>query len=232
MCLPYGLTKYSSKEYVRDWYLEKARSTGNRPFEKDSVWEAVTYLTEKIWEAIGEIVVAAVGAMDWLKKCARVHVEAGIPIRWSSPSGFLVEQNYKKLSRVVVKTTIGAVLRQHRVLVEDDMMSMSRNVNAISPNVVHSIDAAILIKAVNLAAYNGIQSFSCIHDSFGICAADAGVMGTVIRQVSSDIFTQPILKTLQSEMQAYLPKGFSLPEPPPMGTLDIGGLMKADYFFA
>lgn len=232
MCLPYGLTKYSSKEYVRDWYLEKARSSGNRPFEKDSVWYAITYLTDKIWEAIGEIVVAAVGAMDWLKKCARVHVEADTPIRWSSPSGFLVEQNYKKLSRVVVKTTIGSVLRQHRVLVEDDMMSMSRNINAISPNLVHSIDAAILIKAVNTAASNNVASFSCIHDSFGICAADAGVMGTVIRQVSTEIFSQPILKTLQSEMQAYLPKGFSLPEPPPMGTLDVSGLMKADYFFA
>lgn len=232
MCLPYGLTQFSSRGYVRDWYLEKARATGNRPFEKDTVWQAVVYLTGLIWEAIGEIVVAAVGAMDWLKKCARIHVEAGIAIRWSSPAGFLVEQNYKKLNRIVVKTSVGSVLRQHRILIDGNELSVSRNVNAISPNVVHSIDASILLKSVNLAAANGVQSFSCIHDSFGVCAADAGIIGTAIRQVSVDIFSQPILKTLQSEMQAYLPAGFSLPDPPPMGTLDVSELMKADYFFA
>lgn len=232
MCLPYGLTRFSSRQYIREWYLEKARAVGNRPFEKDRIWEGINYLTDKIWEAINEIVVAAVGAMDWLKKCARVHVEAGIPIRWSAPSGFLVEQGYKKLNRIVVKTTIGSVLRQHRILVDGDDLSISRNVNAISPNVVHSIDASILLKSVNLGASCGVNSFSCIHDSFGVCAADAGIMGTAIRQVSTEIFSQPILKTLQSEMQAYLPRGYSLPEPPPMGTLDVSELLKADYFFA
>lgn len=232
MCLPYGLTHYGSHGYVRDWYLEKARATGKRPFELDTVWEQVVYMTSLIWEAINEIVVAAVGAMDWLKKCARVHVEAGVPIRWSAPSGFLVEQGYKKLSRVVVKTSVGSVLRQHRILVDGDDLSVSRNVNAISPNIVHSIDASILVKAVNLAGENGVGSFSCIHDSFGVCPADAGIMATSIRQVSVEIFQQPILQTLQSEMQAYLPRGFSLPEPPPMGDLDVSALLKADYFFA
>jgi DNA-directed RNA polymerase len=232
MCLPYGLTKYSSKQYVRDWYLDKARSTGNRPFEKDSVWDAVTYLTDVVWQAINEIVVAAVGAMDWLKQCARVHVEAGVPIRWSSPCGFLVQQDYKKLSRVVVKTSVGSVLRQHRILVDGTDLSMSRNVNAISPNVVHSIDAAILMRTVNLAKSSGVNSFSCIHDSFGVPAADAGTISTAIRQVSCEIFSQPILKSLQSEMQAYLPKGYTLTDPPEMGTLDVSSLMGADYFFA
>jgi len=232
MCLPYGLTQFSSRSYVRDWYLEKARSTGNRPFEKDTIWHEVGYLTGLIWQAINEVVVAAVGAMDWLKTCARVHVEAGVPIRWSAPSGFLVEQGYKKLNRVVVKTSVGSVLRQHRILIDGNELSISRNVNAISPNVVHSIDASILVQSVNLAAANGVGSFSCIHDSFGVVAADAGVIGTAIREVSVQIFSQPILKTLQSEMQAYLPAGYSLPEPPPMGTLDVSSLRQADYFFA
>lgn len=232
MCLPYGLTHFSSHGYVRDWYLEKARATGKRPFELDTVWQQVVYLTGLIWEAIGEIVVAAIGAMDWLKKCARIHVEAGVPIRWTSPSGFLVEQGYKKLNRVVVKTSVGSVLRQHRILVDGTDMSISRNVNAISPNVVHSIDASILLKAVNLASVNGVSSFSCIHDSFGVCPGDAGTIAAAIRQVSVEIFSEPILKTLQSEMQGYLPRGVVLPEPPPMGTLNVSDLMEADYFFA
>jgi DNA-directed RNA polymerase len=47
-----------------------------------------------------------------------------------------------------------------------------------------------------------------------------------------EIFSQPILQSLQSEMQAYLPKGVDLPSPPVAGTLDINQLLKAEYFFA
>lgn len=232
MCLPYGLTEYSSREYVRDWYLDKARSTGNRPFEKDTVYPEIATLTKLIWEAIGEIATSAIGCMKWLRDCARVHVEAGIPIRWSAPTGFLVEQGYKKMNRVVVKTSIGSVLRQHRVLVDGDHLSMSRNVNAISPNFVHSLDAAILMNAVNLAGDNDVRSFSCIHDSFGTVATDVPTMSGAIRRVSVEIFLTPVLKTLHSEMSAYLPKGHVLPEPPILGTLDVNKLLEADYFFA
>lgn len=232
MCLPYGLTEYSSREYVRDWYLDKARVTGNRLFEVDRIYTEIGHLTRHIWEAIREIVVSAVGCMDWLKSCARLHVECGQPIRWTSPSGFMVEQGYKKMNRVVVKTSVGSVLRQHRILVDGDHLSMSRNVNAISPNVVHSIDASVLMQAVVRGGERDIDSFSCIHDSFGVCAADMGKMAYAIREVSVEIFSQPILSTLQSEMQAYLPKGVVLPSPPVAGALDINQLLKAEYFFA
>jgi DNA-directed RNA polymerase len=170
--------------------------------------------------------------MDWLKACARIHVECGQPIRWSSPSGFLVEQGYKKMNRVVVKTSIGSVLRQHRVLIDGEHLSMSRNVNAISPNIVHSIDASVLMESVVRAGTRDISSFSCIHDSFGTCATDMQKMSEGIREVSCEIFSQPILKLLYSEMQAYLPKGSELPLPPTAGSLDITQLLKADYFFA
>ena len=232
MCLPYGLTEYSSREYVRDWYLEKARSTGNRVFEVDKVYIEVGILTKHIWESIRELVVSAVGCMDWLKACARIHVECGQPIRWTSPSGFLVEQGYKKMNRVVVKTSIGSVLRQHRVLIDGEHLSMSRNINAISPNIVHSIDASVLMESVVRAGTRDISSFSCIHDSFGTCATDMQKMSEGIREVSCEIFSQPILKLLYSEMQAYLPKGSELPLPPTAGSLDINQLLKADYFFA
>ena len=232
MCLPYGLTEYSSREYIRDWYLDKARTTGNRLFEADRVFEEIGHLTKHIWDAIREIVVSAVGCMDWLKACARIHVENGQPIRWTSPAGFMVEQGYKKMNRVVVKTSIGSVLRQHRVLVDGDHLSMSRNVNAISPNVVHSIDAAVLMGSVVRGSTRDIQSFSCIHDSFGTVAADMGKMAYAIREISTEIFSDPILSTLHSEMEAYLPKGVYLPSPPVAGTLDINQLLKAEYFFA
>jgi|DEB0MinimDraft_10_1074344.scaffolds.fasta_scaffold07218_4 DNA-directed RNA polymerase len=233
MCMPYGLTKFSSHEYVRDWYLSAVQAkypAGHHPFPVTVVFDAIRFLTELLWESIDEVVHAARECMDWLKEIARIHVENGHPIRWTAPNGLMIQQAYCKSSRVAVKTSVGSVLRQHRILSDGTDLSIPRNVNGISPNFVHSLDAAVLMAAVNLGAHNGIDCFSCIHDSIGVNAQHAGIMSATIREVSVEIFSTPVLDGVVSEMRALT--GLDLPDPPPSGTMDINLLRDADYFFA
>lgn len=232
MCLPYGLTQYSARGYVDEWYREKSKSTSNAPFGKMDSFQPVLFLSGLIWDAISETVVAARECMDWLKQVAAIHIDAGVPIRWTAPTGFLVEQGYKKSSKIMVKTSIGHTIRQHRMIVDGTELSKKRNVNGISPNFVHSLDAALLMRTVNMANANGITDISCIHDSFGVCPADAGNISTIIRECAVDMFDKPLLHGVHSEMSKYLPKGISLPDPPKQGSLDISQLRNADYFFA
>jgi DNA-directed RNA polymerase len=88
------------------------------------------------------------------------------------------------------------------------------------------------MRTVNMAKNCGITDISCIHDSFGVCPADAGSISTIIRECAVDMFDNPLLHGVQSEMSKYLPKGISLPDPPKQGSLDISQLRNADYFFA
>lgn len=231
MCMPYGLTKFSANEYLRDWHLQKCRAMGDhRPFAEDQVFDAIRLLSDLLWQSIHEICGAASRCMDWLKKVARCHIEAGHPIRWTSPAGLLVEQSYKKGSRTVVKTSVGEVTRQHRIMFDSDDLSMIRNCNAISPNFVHSMDASVLMASVNMASAMGIDSFSCIHDSIGVRPSDAARMSSIIREVSVGIFLTPLLDDVLSEMKAYT--GLDLPAPPAPGTLDVSVLRDADYYFS
>lgn len=233
MCMPYGLTKFSSHEYVRDWYLDRVKAVrpdGSHYFSIDVVFDAIKFLTELLWQSIEEIVFSARACMDWLKEIAKIHVENDIPIRWTAPNGLLVEQAYRKTSRVTVKTSVGSVVRQHRIIQETGGLSMPRNVNGISPNFVHSLDASVLMLAVCHGASLGIDSFSCIHDSIGIKAAHASAMSSVIREAAIEVFSEPVLEQVRDEMSFYL--GKPLPDPPPFGTMDITALRDADYFFA
>jgi len=230
MCMPYGLTKFSSHEYVRDWYIEKSHAQSTRSFDVDEVFPAIKFLTGLLWESIDEVVSAARECMDWLKEVARICVEHGVPIRWTAPNGLLVQQDYRKTERIAVKTSIGSVVRQHRIVQDKTDLSLSRNVNGISPNFVHSLDASVLMGAVNIARHNGVDSFSCIHDSVGVNAEHAGIMASAIRESAIDIFEKPVLEIVKSEIEKYLP--VPLPDPPARGSMDITALRDADYFFA
>ena len=233
MCMPYGLTKFSSHEYVRDWYLDRARVVcpdGSHYFPIDVVFDAIKFLTELLWQSIDEIVFSARSCMDWLKEIAKMHVENDTPIRWTAPSGLLVQQAYRKIQRVSVKTSVGSVVRQHRIVQEEGSLAMAQNVNGISPNFVHSLDASVLMLAVIQAGSCGVDAFSCIHDSIGVKAGHAGIMSSVIREAAIEVFSQPVLEQVREEMSAYL--GKSLPDPPSPGTMDITALRDADYFFA
>jgi DNA-directed RNA polymerase len=230
MCLPYGLTRYSSHEYLRDWYLDKAKATGRAEFDVNEIFPAIIVLADALWESIHEIVKSAKDCMAWLREVAKIHIEEGKPIRWSAPSGFPVTQAYRKHNRVTVKTLVGTVIRQHRFRQDKDDLSKMQNVNAISPNFVHSLDAAVLMRAVNMAYERGVRNFSCIHDSIGVLASSASMMAACIREAAIEIFSQPVLHNLRTEMEHYL--GRSLPAPPMSGDMDITLLRDADYFFA
>lgn len=231
MCLPYGLTRYSSHEYLRDWYLDKAKATGNAVFGVAEIFPAIIVLANALWDSLNEIVKSAKDCMAWLREVAKIHVEEGKPIRWTNPAGFPVTQAYRKHNRVTVKTLVGTVIRQHRFRIDKDDLAKMQNVNAVSPNFVHSLDAAVLVKAVNMAAAKGdVRNFSCIHDSIGVLASNASMMAACIREAAIEIFSQPVLHTLRTEMEHYL--GRSLPAPPAQGSMDITQLRDADYFFA
>jgi len=231
MCLPYGLSKFSARTYVKDWYVDKARKTGKLPFPGDA-YGPIRLLTDMIWESISETVSSATECMDWLRKVSDMHVEAGIPVRWTTPTGLLIEQAYRKLSRVTVKTSIGRVIRQHVIVVDQDALSKVRNRNGISPNIIHSLDAALLMRCVNMLKWQGVDSLSCIHDSIGVVPADVGKLSLAIRKCAVEMFSEPILEQMHAEMKSYFPSEIELPPPPKVGTMDLAQLLDAEYFFA
>lgn len=231
MCLPYGLTPYSARRYIREWYLERIRDNNlqHLAFPNDSYSELV-FLTRVVWDAIGERVGAARACMDWLRQCARIHVDAGLPIQWTTPTGWFVRQAYGKLKVINVKTAIGSSYRQHRIADETDILSRSRNMNAISPNYVHSWDASVLVTGLNKAAERGITSFAGVHDAVATIPNQVTAMSESIRGAAYDLFSGDVLEGTRREFEAFT--GLSFPNPPPQGSLDVSGIIDAEYFFA
>lgn len=243
MVLPYGGTFHSCKEYVGDWYAETAKAKGHELPEFKTVAARNFYLARRIWDGIEFCVGRPRLAMEWLQQCAVIFTQAGIPLKWTAPSGFPVLQAYKEVRAVTVQTTLGDRVRCIDLLQEDPVkLSRARQKNGISPNFVHSLDAAALVKTVaTCSAQFGIGAFAMIHDSYGTHAPRVHEMASALRHAFVAIFSEDRLETLRSELQAQLDADqvvdkqgnrVVLPSVPPKGTLDVRSLLQSEFFFA
>ena len=232
MVAVYGGKQQSCKEYTAEWYFDLIRS-GKRPkMFKDHPYRACIFLSKLIYEAIGEAVQSAQEGMDWLRKVAGICMEHDVIPRWSTPTGYLVKQLYEKQASMEVKTSIGQKIRRHRLQFGKGEMSPMKHKNAICPNFVHSLDAALMMKATNLAVLNDVRQFSMIHDSYATTAAKSGMLSSCLRQATVDMFKEDLMQNFADQITHLLPKNVELPQIPYVGGLDVEAVFDSQYYFA
>jgi DNA-directed RNA polymerase len=172
--------------------------------------------------------------MGWLQKVSDICVEHDQPISWTAPSGFWVRQHYPKWKKAEVRCVIGPKIRVHRLQTEDgDRMAKRPNRNAITANFTHSCDSSLMVWATNRASdLHGVKAFGWIHDSAATLAPWLGILQEEIKESAVEMFSMDILGGFKREVEALLPPGVRLPEPPQQGDFDLTRLRGADYFFA
>ena len=229
MITPYNGSLFSAQAYVEEWYEESRRGQKKRQVHEDSK-KALRYLGQKIWAAIDQQLVKSREAMDWFSEVATICTDSGYQMRWHTPSKFLVCHDYLNMEPHTVKTILGRkAVMWHSLQRETQGIHKRRARNSLSPNYIHSLDAAALTKTINsFMGEHEIDSFSAVHDSYGCLAQDVGLMNTVLREQWQSMFMQPLLETFREDVMKDT--GLSLPALPAYGSLDLD-LPSSKYFF-
>lgn len=241
MTLAYGARRFGfvsqvEEDTIKPWRTENpveypfiTTNEEGKPY--DFGYKAAQYMGGLIWDSVGEVVVKARQAMDWLQEASKVASSEGLPINWTTPVGFLVQQAYRVPTVKKVDTTFNSqriVLRyQHGV----GKIDSRRQASGISPNWVHSLDAAHLMKTIMRCHFEGIRSFSMIHDSYGTHAGNAASMARYLREEFVLMYSQvDVLGRFKEELEAQT--GETLPNLPPKGNLDLNQVLDSPFFFA
>lgn len=227
MTLPYGATRQSCQQYLFAEIL--ARNKTHFPKEEGcSNFKAATWLTRYVWQAIGEVVVAAAEAMAWLQKCASAMNKVDLPIKWTTADGFVAYQHSKVIETVQITTQLQGKFKV-RVGTITDELDTNKQRMGISPNFVHSYDATHLRMTVLNAKLAGITDMMLIHDDYGTHAADTDTLHRVIRETFVDLYERfdPIA-SFRAEQEAA---GGKLPDMPTRGSLNLQAVLDALYFF-
>lgn len=235
MTLAYGAKAFGFKTQVfEDTVRPYKFKVGQENFPWDgSGWDAASYMGGLIWDCVGEVVVAARQAMDWLQKAASAASKEGLPVRWETPDGLVVLQAYPKMQSKRIKLTFGGV--QHKLTVATEAskeLDRQKQANGISPNWIHSMDASHMRATVRRCFHEGIRSFSLIHDSYGTHAGNAWALAAFLREEFVDMYEQDVMERFKKDLEMQLPEETELDALPQKGTLDLALVLESDFFFA
>ena len=88
-----------------------------------------------------------------------------------------------------IKTKIGDSIVKLNISEESTTdLDKPKQKSAISPNYVHSLDAAALMKTVNGCLAQNIGNFAMIHDSYGTHTADSVALAATLRRTFVEMF--------------------------------------------
>jgi DNA-directed RNA polymerase len=239
MVVPYGGTQTSCREYTLSWLDERIaadpEATALFPEQRDA-WNAMLLLSGLIWKAIDETVVAAREAMRFLQKLASLAAGKDLPITWTTPLGFPVLQAYQAYTLRCVTTKLFGRVYQPKIAMDAPELDHKRQRNGVSPNYVHSLDAAAMQHTICLCLQEGVTSFAMIHDSYATHAVDAEILARSLRNSFVDLFggkDNNLLAVIRSEVARQTEATEAeLPDIPPCGTLDVNAVQDSLYFFA
>jgi DNA-directed RNA polymerase len=226
MTLPYGSTLSSAVDSIEDYLVQ---NVGIVDWEGRYRRDACMFLGKLMWQSIGEVVIAAREAMDWIQKAARVTAKHNVPMIWTTPTGFKVYQGTRKTEAVRVMTQLCGKI-QLTLAEATEEMDMYRQANGSAPNFVHSMDASHMTTCLVYASALGMTDFHMIHDSFGTYAADMDEFHKCIRESFVDLYAEKdVLGTFKAQLETGRP--FVLADTPSMGKLDINSVIDSEYFF-
>lgn len=224
MCLPYGATRFSCSEFIAADYLAEGYVPEFDPTEN---LKAASYLSHFVWRAIGDVVVKAREAMDWLQAAATEIVAGGDNrVMWVTPTGFPVVQVYWEESVHQINTKLCG-RQKLQVRAPTGKPDKRRHRNGIAPNFVHSLDASHLTRVAVALRAAGIRDMHMVHDDFGVRPADAERLYHIIR----DEFVRMYSETdpLAGFRARYPTACGPLPE---RGSLDLAGVYRSPFFFS
>lgn len=209
---------------------------------KRMVPQACALMSALIWDALQQTVVAAFYGMEWMQRAARAvagtriirrEKRQGQAVEWNVPAtNFFVRQEYFVIARKQVKTLLAGKVIQPSVYTPTSKIAAMKQSNAISPNFVHSLDAAALMLTIKAGWDEGITAFACVHDSYGTVAADCAVLARCTRQAFVRLHQHDVIGDFYRQLQEQAWKAEDVPAPPQPGTLDLSGVLASDYFFS
>ena len=214
MTTPYGVTENSAREYIR----QELKGVELKPGELQAIVKAIYRY------AVREVFAGPCKSMEFIQKTAGDYIKQGnTQVQWMTPSDFPVVQIYRKNDCERVNTKLlGQRVQTHLLKpFEERQVDLKKASTAAAPNLVHSLDAALL----HLVFAEWGRPFTVIHDCVLGRSCDMDGMAAAIRDKFVKIYHKPVLKDWAEQL------GMPFDESVMLNTLDINDVQNSAYFF-
>lgn len=171
--------------------------------------------------AVNSYASKAMDVMQWYQDCVKLLGDEGW--EYINPAGFTFRQSYRKTKKTRIPTVFGLLTMETPV----PGLNAKRQVNGISANQTHCLDACLLIMAAERCDN---MFLTVIHDSMGCLAADLPRLHQAVRQAHVDIYSLDRLAEMRTQNMTRT--GIELPPVPELGTLDPHLVLESEGYWA
>lgn len=259
----YGFKQQQMEDLMRPLGLKVLSGLlPNHPYGEDGGFKAAGYIAKKVYGVITNLVKDAVSGMRFFQHCAAVLAHESKGLSWVTPVGLPVHHRYTEWDSKHVRLFlhdksipvvqnlvdnganslstgnkgITASIRQVQLTIRtkpSSRINKAKAKSAISPNVIHSLDASHLMLTVLKAKAAGLRDFSLIHDSFGTHAANTSDFFYMIREAFVEMYENYCpYETIHKATYKTLDDKTKVPQVPQKGTLDVSSIYSSLYAFA
>jgi DNA-directed RNA polymerase len=222
MCEAYGLTFYGIQKYIRleghvDWVPRESRGG------------AIVELARATQAALNTTLSSSNAGKAYLKSISDIASDLNQHLCWTTPSGFKVVHYYTETQ---TRRSIAKLFnsRELHFFVKTDTPASRSAKQAISPNYIHSLDAAHVFLVLAALLSEGLTDFCMIHDSYGCHANDVPLMSRITREEFAGMHKTNQLQFFKEDVEKNL--GVNLPDVPVQGDFDVSTVLDSQYFFA
>lgn len=215
MTIPYNASSRSMRKYIKDnlhlveqknvdnlsWYSKSDKQTKPWINNKD-----VLVLISSIQAIIHNDFEKIKKLMKYLKNIATIFTILGLPIVWSLPHGLIIRQSYLEKKSVSIRPFIYSKTKINIQVVNKDKYDKKKQIRALMPNLIHSLDASSLNLLYNKFSqiYEKPQ-FLAIHDCFGTTLDKVYNLKTILASVYLDIYSNdPYLDKFDKNILDYI----------------------------
>jgi hypothetical protein len=98
---------------------------------------------------------------------SKLMIKLEIPLTWITPAGMKITQHYLKSKQKTLAIRFGGKTKKMILRESTVELNKSKQIQAIIPNIIHSLDANHIINLINNAQKEEFYPIITIHDCFG-----------------------------------------------------------------
>ena len=218
MTFAYGGKLSSTEEYIQKEFRRKA--TGKELKEVSTV----------LYDGLKDLLKDITHGFEWVTKVARIISQGRERVYWQTPDGFIASQRKVKPKETKVKTLLqnGNIFKTKYLDYEITTPHKVGHANALSPNLIHSLDACHLRMVCREMKDRGLPVIF-VHDSFATHVNHREELYQIIKEQFVLMYNENVLQNLKDFWEYnYL---VDLPEPPELGDYDVSKILDLDLFF-
>lgn len=217
MTYVYGATLFGTTEFIRNYCNNDFKEAFIYGFNSNKYYQ---YLAKKIFNGIAYSVPKATEFMNILKSVAS---NSHSFLSWETKTGFKVFQDYRAYDqkRIWLRSCGISVCVAREF---NDKTSKIEMVNSISPNFVHSLDAAHMALVALECSKRNI-ALTGIHDSFGTHACDVEELRFIIKDQFVKMYNEyDVIESLEKLNNVKISDTIK------RGSLDLNEVYNSEFF--